>query len=460
VGWIGTKFIGHPERRGAASRPPESKDLPHRSPRHRSQRLSRTILSLLVALLFTPPSRAQSPLILTLTLHDTIQPISAQYLHRGLAEAAARHASLVVLSLDTPGGLLDSTRAMVADIENSPVPVAVLIGPTGARASSAGFFLLEAADVAAMLPSTNAGASDPILKEKLENDASAFLRSITVPRHRNTQAAETAVRDSRSFSADECLQLHLIDTVTPSQSALIAALNGRTIQRFDGRSQTLNLAAPTLASIAPSFRERWLTRLTDPNLAVLLLLLGIFLIYAEFNAPGTVIPGALGTLLVMLAFFGLNLLPVRHTAVALVVAGLALLILEFKIPSHFILAVCGIAVLILGLSTLVDAPIAELRVHLATAIATGAGFGIVTFFLGWVALRARRNKVLVGPQAMVGRLALVRTPLAPTGQVEVRGELWQAALSGGGFSPAGASVIVREVAGLQLLVDSVTGAAE
>jgi membrane-bound serine protease (ClpP class) len=358
---------------------------------------------------------------------------------------------------------------MVADIENSPVPVAVLIGPAGARAGSAGFFLLQAADVAALLPSTNAGAShpilegrtlDPILKEKLENDASAFLRSITVPRHRNTQAAETAVRDSRSFSADACLQLHLIDTVVPSQSALIAALNGRTIQRFDGRSQTLNLASATLASIAPSFRERWLTRLTDPNLAVLLLLLGIFLIYAEFNAPGTVVPGALGTLLVMLAFFGLNLLPVRHTAVALVVAGLALLILEFKVPSHGILAVSGIAVLILGLSTLVDAPIAELRVHLATAIATGAGFGIVTFFLGWVALRARRNKVLVGPHAMVGRLALVRTPLAPTGQVELRGELWQAALAGGGLSPAGAQVIVRAVDGLQLLVDSVTGAAE
>ena len=423
----------------------------------------RHLLGLVFAFL-TLSAAAQSPLIVELTLHDTVQPISAQYLHRGLAEAASSHAALVVISLDTPGGLLESTRGMVADIENSPVPVAVLVGPTGARAGSAGFFLLEAADIAAMMPGTNAGAShpiiegrtlDPILKEKVENDAAAFLRSITDPRHRNAAAAEDAVRNSKSYSDRECLGLHLIDGIVANEAALIAALNGRTIQRFDGRSQTLKLSSATIAEVAPSLRERWLTRLTNPDVAILLLLCGIFLIYAEFNAPGTIVPGSLGALLVLLALFGLNLLPVRHTAVALLCAGMVLMLAEFKIPSHGILAFTGVVALTIGLATLVDAPISELRVHLGVAIAAGIGFGAISLFLGWIALRARRNKSLVGPQAMVGKLAVVRSALSPVGQVEVRGELWQAALSGGGFSSAGSSVIVRGVEGLELLVEPV-----
>jgi membrane-bound serine protease (ClpP class) len=426
----------------------------------------RGLIPLLAATLCicTGVAHAQSPLVVELTLRDTVQPISAQYLHRGLAEAAASHAALVIITLDTPGGLLESTRTMVADIENSPVPVAVLVGPTGARAGSAGFFLLEAADIAAMMPATNAGAShpiiegrtlDPILKEKIENDAAAFLRSITDPRHRNAAAAEDAVRNSKSYSDKECLNLHLIDGIVPNEAALIAALNGRTIQRFDGRSQVLKLANATVADLAPSLRERWLTRLTNPDVAILLLLCGIFLIYAEFNAPGTIVPGSLGALLVLLALFGLNLLPVRHTAVALLCAGLVLMLAEFKVPSHGILAFTGVVALTIGLATLVDAPIAELRVHLGVAIASGIGFGAISLWLGWIALRARRNKILVGPQAMIGRLAVVRTALSPSGQVEVRGELWQAALSSGGSSPAGSSVIVRGIEGLELVVDRV-----
>jgi membrane-bound serine protease (ClpP class) len=420
-------------------------------------------LSVLLLLLTATILHAQSPLVVELTLHDTVQPISAQYLHRGLAEAAARHAALVIVSLDTPGGLLDSTRTMVADIETSPVPVAVFVSPTGARAGSAGFFLLEAADIAAMAPGTNAGAShpivegrtlDPILKEKIENDAAAFLRSITDPRHRNSQAAEDAVRNSKSYSDSECLKLHLIDQIAPDTPALIATLNGKTIQRFSGQSQTLKLTAYTVAALAPSLRERLLTRLTDPDIAVLLLLAGILLVYAEFNMPGTIIPGSLGALCVMLALFGLNLLPVRHTAVALLCAGLILLLLEFKFTSHGVLAGAGVAAIVVGLATLVDAPIEQLRVHLATAIAAGLAFGAISFWLGWIALRARRNKSVLGPQAMLGKLAIVQTALTPLGQVLIRGELWQAALSGGDFLPRGATVLVRSIEGLELQVVS------
>jgi membrane-bound serine protease (ClpP class) len=404
-----------------------------------------------------------TPLVVKLTIHDTVQPISAQYLHRGLAEAASEHAALVILSLDTPGGLLDSTRTMVADIERSPVPVAVFISPTGARAGSAGFFLLEAADVAAMAPGSNAGAShpilegrtlDPILKMKLENDAAAFLRSVTPRRDRNPEAAETAVRDSKSYSDTEALKLKLIDLVVPDDAALLQSLDGRTIHRFDGSAHTLHLTGFTLRSVAPSFRESFLTRLTDPNLAVLLLIAGVLLIYLEFHVPGTIIPGSLGAFFVLLALFGLNLLPVSHTAIALVLAGAALMLAEFKLASHGILAFAGIVSLVFGLATLVDAPIREMQVHPSTAIAAGCGFGAITFLLAWLALRARRNKVLLGPQAMIGKLAVARTTLAPSGQVEVRGELWQATLrDSSGSVTAGHSVLILEAEGLRLLVE-------
>lgn len=408
------------------------------------------------------PPLVPNPIVVKLTLHDTIQPISAQYLHRGLWEAAQAHAALVLLSLDTPGGLLDSTRAMVTDIEHSPVPVAVFISPTGARAGSAGFFLLEAADFAAMAPGSNAGAShpilegrtlDPTLKSKLENDASAFLRSITGRRGRDPAAAEAAVRDSKSHSDTEALNLHLIDAIVPDDAALIRSLDGKTIRRFDGTPQTLHLTGFTLQPLASSFRERFLTRLTDPNLTVLLLLAGVLLIYLEFHVPGTVIPGALGAFFVLLALFGFNLLPVSHTAIALLLAGAGLMLVEFKIPSHGILAFTGIVALVFGLATLVDAPIPEQRVHVSLAVAAGAGFGAISFLLAWIALRARRNKVLLGPQAMIGKLAIARTDLAPSGQVEVRGELWQATLR----DPAtivrgGHTVLILQAEGLHLLV--------
>ena len=420
--------------------------------------------SLFLALLFTLPALAQSPIVLKLTLHDTIQPISAQYLHRGLTEAANTHATLVLLSLDTPGGLLDSTRTMVDEIERSPVPVAVFISPTGARAGSAGFFLLEAADVAAMAPGSNAGAShpivpgrslegDPVLKLKIENDAAAFLRSVTTRRSRNPGAADAAVRESKSYSDTEALNLRLIDLIASDDATLLHTLNGRKVTRFDGRIQTLNLAAFTLVDLQPSFRERFLTRLTDPNLAVLLLIGGVLLIYLEFHVPGTIIPGALGTLFVLLALFGLDLLPVSHTAIALVLAGLVLLLVEFKLPSHGILAFCGAIALVLGLATLTTAPISEQRVHLSVAVSTGLAFAAISFLLAWSALRARRNKILLGPQAMVGKLAIALTPLTPSGQVEIRGEIWQATLRNPTDTiPLGHSVLILEAEGLHLLV--------
>jgi membrane-bound serine protease (ClpP class) len=431
--------------------------------------LLKTVLVLLIALLNLCPATLYADttptnVVVKLTLHDTIQPITADYLQRGLQEAARLHAQLVLISMGTPGGLLESTRVMVQAIENSPIPVVIFISPTGSRAGSAGFFLLEAADIAAMAPGTNAGAAhpvveggqmDPVLKEKIENDAAAFLRSYTSRRGRNVEAAEDAVRNSKSYSDAEALKLKLIDLDSPDEDSLLNTLDGREIHRFDGTTQTLHLQGAQIITIAPSLRERLLSKLTNPDVAVLLLVLGGLLIYLEFNVPGTVVPGSIGTLLVLLSLFGLNLLPIRHTAIVLLLAAFVLMLLEAKYGSHGVLALAGVVSLVFGLATLVDGPIPELRVHMATAVGAGLGFGAITFGLAWIALRARRSKVLTGPQAMIGGTAIARTALNPTGQVEIRGELWQASLRSHESLAIGAAVHVCSVDGLVLIVEPV-----
>ncbi|HEX4139237.1 MAG TPA: nodulation protein NfeD [Candidatus Methylacidiphilales bacterium] len=424
---------------------------------------SLSVFFFLALIAFALPIPAQtSPLVVKLTIHDTIQPITAEYLKRGLDDAASRHAEAVLISMGTPGGLLDSTREMVADIEASPAPVIIFIEPSGSRAGSAGFFLLEAADVAAMAPGTEAGAAhpilegttmDPVLKEKIENDAAAFLRSYVQVRGRDAKDAEDAVRNSKSFSESEALKLNLIDAVAPNDDALLAQLNGKTIKRFNGASVKLNFTHATIDPLPPSTRERLLTRLTSPDLDVLLLICGGLLIYLEFHVPGTIVPGALGTLMVLLAIFGLNLLPIQHTSILLIFAAVALMVLEAKFASHGVLGVAGILCLVFGLATLVNGPSPELRVHFGVAAGAGVGFGVVTFGLAWLAFKARQAKRLTGPQAMLGYTAVAMTPLAPTGQVEVRGEIWQARLAPGANPvPAGAAVTVRAIDGLTLTV--------
>lgn len=404
-------------------------------------------------------SRKAPPLVIRLSLHDTVQPVSAGYLERGLHEAARRHADLVLISLGTPGGLLESTRVMVEAIETSEIPVAVYISPSGSRAGSAGFFLLQAADVAAMAPGTNAGAAHPVggggegdavLRAKVENDTAAFLRSYVLRRGRNAKAAEDAVRQSLSYTDAEALDLKLIDQVASNDETLLKEIDGREIKRFNGTTQKLRTAGAQVVAIAPSLRERLLGRLVNPDLAVLLVVFGALLIYVEFNVPGTIIPGALGTLLLLLGLFGLNFLPIRHASVALLLAAVALLLLEAKFASHGVLAAAGIASLIFGLATLVEGP--DLRVHLATAVAVGAGFGLITTWLATVAWKARRGKQLMGPESMIGASALARTALAPSGQVEIRGELWRATLEGSSAAPEGAALEVVGVNGLDLTV--------
>jgi membrane-bound serine protease (ClpP class) len=426
-------------------------------------RLSLRLLPLALWLGSTLVALAQQPpRVILIHLNDTIQPISADYMARGLDAAAAQHANAALIEINTPGGLLDSTRQMVGKIIASPVPVIVYVAPSGSRAGSAGFFLLEAADVAAMAPGSNAGASHPVveggklddtMKQKLENDTAAFLRSYVSRRGRNVAAAEDAVRASKSYSDHEALELKLIDLIAPDDASLLNTLDGRTVTRFDGSRTTLHTRNAQLIPVDPTLRERILDRLTDPNLAVLVLVVGGLLIYVEFNTPGTIIPGTLGTILVLLALFALNLLPVRYTSVMLLVAAFVLLILEAKFATHGILAAAGIVSLVAGALTLVDGPIPELRVHLATALSTGLAFGLITVFLLRLALRAKRSKVRIGGDAMIGQIAVVTLPLDPSGQVMVNGELWQAESA----TPAakGEQVRVRGLRDLTLLVERV-----
>jgi membrane-bound serine protease (ClpP class) len=405
----------------------------------------------------------QNPEVVVIHLDDTIQPISADYMARGLDLAAAQHAGAVLIEINTPGGLLDSMRQMVSKVLASPVPVIVYVAPSGSRAGSAGFFILEAADVAAMAPGSNAGAAHPvveggaklddIMKQKLENDTAAFLRSYVARRGRNVAAAEDAVRSSKSYSDQEALQLKLIDLVAPDDTTLLNTIDGRTVTRFDGSKVVLHTRDARLVAVEPTLREKILDRLTDPNLAVLVLVIGALLIYVEFNSPGTIVPGTLGTILVLLAIFSLNLLPVRYTSVMLLVAAFVLLILEAKFATHGVLAAAGILSLVTGALTLVDAPIPELRVHLATALSTGLAFGLITVFLLRLAIKARRGKSRMGGDAMIGQIAVVTQPLAPSGQVMVNGELWQAESA----VPAalGEYVRVRGLRDLTLLVERV-----
>jgi membrane-bound serine protease (ClpP class) len=406
------------------------------------------------------PHAANASFVERLVLDDTIQPISEEILVRALHSAATDHAAVLIVELNTPGGLLETTRKMVREIETSPVPVVIYIAPSGSRGASAGFFLLEAADVAAMAPGTNTGAAhpvlqgatlDPIMKEKMENDAAAFLRSYSERRGRNATLAETAVRESKAFSDKEALDLHLIDLVATDDADLLRQLDGRTITRFDGSQQTLHLAGDSIVTVVPTLRQSILDRLMRPDLAMLILVLGGLLIYLEFHVPGTIIPGALGTLLVLVALFALNMLPIHSISVAVLLCGLLLLVAEAKFPSHGVLSLVGAAALVFGMLTLVDGPVPQLRVGLAMALAGGLGFGCITFFLAAAALRAKRNKVRVGMDALMGEMAVAQTELRPSGQVLVRGELWGATCEDG--AARGDSVVVRSFHDLTLIVE-------
>ena len=418
--------------------------------------MKRTLI-LAAAVAFAVNARAA---VLQINVNDMIHPISDEFIGRALAEAQRTHAEALLIVLQTPGGLIESTRSIVEKIMTSKVPVVVYVAPAGSRAASAGFFIVEAADVAAMAPGTNTGAAhpvtlgkemDPIMKTKMENDAAAFMRTVAAKRGRNVAVAESAVRESKSFTEQEALQQKLIDVIAPDVPSLLRAIEGRTLHRYDNTSTVLHVVGKPVNHYEMTLKERLLSTLMDPNIAFLLFALGGLAIFAELNHPGAVLPGVVGVISILLALFALNLLPTRYASLALLLAAFALFALEAKFATHGVLGIGGIVCMIFGALFLVDGPIPEMRVRFITAAVVSVPIGVIAIFLMTLVLRARRNRIVTGQEGMIGEIGVARTALGPDGKVFVHGEIWNAVAKKA--IDEGARVRVAGVDGLHLLVE-------
>ncbi|HWW16554.1 MAG TPA: nodulation protein NfeD [Candidatus Dormibacteraeota bacterium] len=427
----------------------------------KSNLISRLLLGLVAVLILNSVASAQ---ILKIVVNDTIQPITQEYIARAIDEAARRNDRALLIEINTPGGLVESTRHIIEKITSSQVPVILYVAPTGSRAGSAGIFILEAADIAAMAPGTNAGAAHPVLffgptqvkpddemKRKIENDTAALMRSVASKRGRNVEVAVSTVLESKSFTEQEALSQHLIDYVASSEDDLFRQIDNKSFKRFNGQEVTLHLSGQPIMPFGMTLKEHILGYLMDPNMAFILLAIGALALYAEFNHPGAVVPGTVGVVFILIAAFALNLLPTRFAALGLILAAFALFAAEAKFTTHGVLTVGGITLLTLGGLLLVDSPIPEMRVHLVTALAVSIPLGLITAFLMSLALKARRNKVVTGMEGLVGETGIAQTTLSPRGTIFVHGELWDAVSST--EVPAGTSVVVQRVDGLVLQVE-------
>jgi membrane-bound serine protease (ClpP class) len=417
------------------------------------------------------PSPVASQTVVQLRIDGEIEPVLADYIVEGIHDAARQGASLVLITINTPGGLDTAMRSIIQAILQSPVPVVNYVSPTGSRAASAGFFILLSADVAAMSPGTDTGAASPImaiggqpvqiddtLHKKIVNEATAYLRSYVSKRGRNVELAATAVSDAKAFSEKESLDGKLIDIVSPSTDALLATLNGRTITRFDGSSAKLVLDRPVIVAREMTARQKFLTRIVQPDAFYILLIVGVLGLYTEFTHPGLFAPGVIGGISIVLALYAMQLLPVNATGLVLIALALGLFVLEAKFPTHGILGVGGFASMILGALLLIRSPLTGMGVHLSTALGVALPFAIIAIALMRVVLRSRSWKVSTGKEEMIGEVGEVTEALnagSEPGMVRVHGELWRALAGAAQNIPAGERVRVKRVDGLTLHVEPV-----
>jgi membrane-bound serine protease (ClpP class) len=406
------------------------------------------------------------PLVLELKLDGEVEPILATYIDEGLADAARRHAALVLITMDTPGGLSDSMTDIIHHILDSPVPVVVYVAPDGARGASAGFLILLSADIAAMAPGTRTGAATPIfmpgwvsmpidevLRKKINNDATAFLRSFSEKRGRNSKLAETAITEARAFTEQEALDGHLIDVVVSDKDELLRQLNGREITRFNGKKEILSLQNYTRSDFELSARQRFLARIADPNVFFLLLLVGALGLYTEFTHPGVVAPGVVGGICMLLALYAMQILPVNIAGVLLIMLALALFVLEAKFASHGVLLLGGIVSMMLGAMFLIRSPLTPAGVSFGVALATTLPFAFLTVFLMRLVLKSRKWKTATGKEELIGEegIVTIAVPGNGEGMIRVHGELWRA--SSREQIQVGAKVRVLRVDGLKLDVE-------
>jgi membrane-bound serine protease (ClpP class) len=400
--------------------------------------------------------------VLHLKLDDQITPASAEIIASAIARAERENAGALIITLNTPGGLDTSMREIISRIDASRVPVIVYVAPSGARAASAGFIILLAADVAAMAPGTATGAAHPVMadgrdiektmSEKLVNDASALLRSHAEKRGRDPVIAETAIRDSKSFTEREALEKHLIEIIARDEADLLAQLEGRTITRLDGTRSVLNLADQKLTEATPTLRQRLLLALADPRIAFVLFALGALCVYFEFQHPGAIVPGVVGTLAVVLALYGFHMLPINLIGVLLIAVAIGLFVLEAKVAGFGIFGLGGVVAAVIGSLILIDVPNPELRLPIPLVLAVVIPFAVIMIFVLKLAIRARRAKVTTGTAGMIGLVGRAQTTIAPQGTVFVRGELWRAR-SRMNIAP-GEGVRVKGIDGLMLDVEA------
>jgi membrane-bound serine protease (ClpP class) len=411
-----------------------------------------------------PASPPQSSEVVELRIDGEIEPVLAEYIVGGIEAAGRSQASLILITMNTPGGLDSSMRSIIQSIINSPVPVAIYVGPSGSRAASAGFFILLSADVAAMAPGTDTGAASPLLvlggspvqidetlRHKIVNEATAYLRSFASKRGRNVDLAEKAVTEAKAFSEKEALDGKLIDLVVSSPEGLLTQLDGRTITRFDGATKKLALAHPQIVPREMSARQKFLSRIVQPDVFFILLIVGVLGLYAEFTHPGLVAPGVIGGIALVLALFSMHMLPVNLTGLLLIALALILFILEAKFPSHGVLGVGGAVAMVLGALMLIRTPLTGMGVSLGAALGVTLPVAAIIIFLMRLVLRSRQWKQSTGAEQLVGVVGQVTEPIEGKGMVLVHGELWRAVAAQ--RIPKGAQVRVRRVDGLTLNVE-------
>jgi len=422
--------------------------------------MKRVFLFLSLALFGHSAGFAQT--VISLDVDGSINPVTASYIHNGIEKARRENAECVILHLNTPGGLLRSTRDIVSDILNSPVPVIVFVYPGGAQDASAGVFITLAAHVAAMAPGTNIGAAHPVtlqgsmdsvMGEKVTNDAAAFIRSIAAKRNRNLQWAENAVRRSYSYSENEALQDSVIDMIVKNDSELLDKIDGKNFEVSSGmrtlHSRNANIKVYRMGAI-----ERFLNILSDPSIAYILMMLGLFGVLFELFNPGAILPGIVGVISLILAFYSMRSLPINYAGLSLIIFGIILFILEVKIVSHGLLAIGGIISLLLGSMMLIrsGSPWETARISRTIIISTTAIAALFFLFIVGAGIRSGRRKVVTGIDAMIGALGYSYDDLEPTGRVKVHGETWNAESVSGKISK-GDKIVVRRVKDMKLFVE-------
>ena len=419
------------------------------------------MIALVLALAGAGQESSGSPKVLSVSVDGVVHPITVEIVTHAIEQAQSEHAQLLLIKLDTPGGLLDATRQTIHQLLASPVPVVTYVTPSGSRAASAGFFLLEAGDIAAMSPGTNTGAASPVLmgqqmdtvmRAKVENDAAALMRSLTSRRGRNSDLAEKAIREAKAFTEKEALDNHLIDLIASDEQDLLRKLDGREITLWNSSKVTLRTSGAVVTEMHETARERLISAIADPNIGFILVALGALGIYVEFSSPGLIFPGVAGGIMALLGLSALSVLPINWVGVLLLLLSVTLFILEAKFTSHGILGIGGTISMVLGALLLVNGP-PEIRIHLSTALAVALPFALITLFLVSIVVQARKNKVITGMEGMINEIGVARTELAPEGKVLVHGEYWDA-VSGTPIEP-GAQVRVKAVDGLKLHVDRV-----